>query len=357
MASNTSDEEVQCLASISSNGPFTCLSPGFKHDDVASPEKTATSSSSQQSLENAMNGNAVSPNKITTSTSGQLSFANGTQGSTDVSTSNNSIKSLSRHSSSILNPTSKPFIPMGLNHSPTHCPGPPKRFHHDTSEFRGLQVSAGYKGSKPRHRTPVGDRQHAYSTSLWITALPPTFTYADLLGAMRKTGKILATAIKKPNKRYGTSAAKVTFFDLKGRDLFLARVHAGKFTFGNYIPFVRPNWYKAETQPYKPWSRVLIIKGPEEVVNRELLDTFFRKVCAYDTEYVKNLPDNKGGMRLEWAFGSFICQSLRLYGAIKDRQRAAASSEDVGWRSVEVRYGRDPCEVAEDKEITRIAGY
>ncbi|KAI1332665.1 hypothetical protein F5Y16DRAFT_122337 [Xylariaceae sp. FL0255] len=180
-----------------------------------------------------------------------------------------------------------------------------------------------------------------FSTSVWITNLPPDVTYPDLFAALINTGKIFALVIHQPetmtthanitvaktkrtaftaatnpnwrvhadtaddpstaqasesNRQIGTPrlpkstcAAKIVFWSTVGRVNLLARAHAGGFTVGNYVPDVRDNRELTSPQPNSTCSRVLIIKGPETIVNEDHLRRFFEQFCYFDLECIRLL--------------------------------------------------------------------
>ncbi|KAI0965472.1 hypothetical protein F4678DRAFT_333362 [Xylaria arbuscula] len=177
------------------------------------------------------------------------------------------------------------------------------------------------------------------NTSVWITNLPPTCTYANLLGQLRDIGKICATVINPPQQNHTTSAAKIVFFDVEGKNRLLASASEGSFIVDNLLPCVVPNRILTEARPVGPQSRVLIITGPRDVVNLHYLCQLFERFCAFDLEYVRTVQHVDGTATMDWAFGSYRCQAERVYGEMM-RLKCVSPMFAV----VEVRWGRDPCD-------------
>ncbi|KAK5632260.1 hypothetical protein RRF57_007974 [Xylaria bambusicola] len=185
------------------------------------------------------------------------------------------------------------------------------------------------------------------NTSVWITNLPPTCTYAELLLSVRRagpTGKIFATVINPPQANHTTSAAKIVFFSVEGKTRLLSYAASGAFSVGAFLPNVIPNRIRTPARMPGPESRVLFISGPSRVVNRDSLCAEFQKFCAFDLEYVKRvgLSCDPGRASMEWAFGSYRCQAERVYNAIQ-RKKAEFQGLRHDFEDVEIRWGHDPC--------------
>ncbi|KAI0474452.1 hypothetical protein F4859DRAFT_514984 [Xylaria cf. heliscus] len=205
-------------------------------------------------------------------------------------------------------------------------------------------ISHNYQGNRFALRNQSANIAPELSTSVWITNLPPNCNYAQLLGMMRHTGKIYATVINPPQGHFMTSAAKIVFFDIGGRQRFEARANTGQFVVGSYVPRVRPNRILTAAQPSGVESRVLHITGPERIVNEKVLCDYFRRWCAFDLEYVKSFPTGGGRVTMAWAFGSYRCQAERVFTTIRDNKlvNMRLGRTDI-WDSVDVMYGIDPC--------------
>ncbi|KAI1303508.1 hypothetical protein F5Y03DRAFT_187288 [Xylaria venustula] len=189
-----------------------------------------------------------------------------------------------------------------------------------------------------------GNHQSAFippenNTSVWITNLPPTCNYTVLLGQLRDIGKVCATVINPPQQNHTTSAAKIVFFDVEGKNRLLASAFNGSFMVDNRLPCVVPNRILTEARPVGPQSRVLIITGPTTVVNLPFLCQLFQQFCMFDLEYVKELQHGDGTATMDWAFGSYRCQAERVY-----REILRLKCVSLVFTDVEVCWGRDPCD-------------
>ncbi|KAI1429222.1 hypothetical protein F5Y12DRAFT_798542 [Xylaria sp. FL1777] len=203
------------------------------------------------------------------------------------------------------------------------------------------KISLTYQGNHVAARNQSADIPAELSTSVWITNLPPICTYADLLGRLTNTGKVCATVISAPQGNHTTSAAKVVFFDVEGKNRLLARASEGQFTVGSFLPYVMPNRYLTAARPAGPQSRVLLITGPTALVSQDFLCKRFRDLCAFELEYVREVQRGDGVVTMEWAFGSYRCQAERVYDTI---QRYRLHNVPHVLARVQVRWGRDPCD-------------
>ncbi|KAI8948466.1 hypothetical protein F4801DRAFT_581443 [Xylaria longipes] len=203
-------------------------------------------------------------------------------------------------------------------------------------------ISKNYQGNHFAQRNQSANIAPDQSTSVWITNLPPDCNYRDLLGVVRDTGKVYATVINPPQNNFTTSAAKIVFFDVQGRRRFEARANAGHFAVGPYVPRVRPNRILTAAQPAGRMSRILHITGPANIVNKDVLCQYFQKRCSFDLEYTRRSLLEDGNATMEWAFGSYRCQAERVFNAIRD-SHTQVEGRNI-WNSVNVWYGRDPCD-------------
>ena len=207
--------------------------------------------------------------------------------------------------------------------------------------------SPQYPGNYLSVHDPAADIPPEQSTSVWITNLPPTCTYTDLLGSVRAaghTGKIFATVINPPQELHTTSAAKIVFFEVAAKTRLLEYAARGSFVVGDYQPRVIPNRILTAARAPSSESRVLIVSGPVGVVNTGSLIEFFQTCCAFDLEYVEEWTSvDPGRITIEWAFGSYRCQAERVYRAIENARSYVGDVPNV-FADVEVRWGRDPCD-------------
>ncbi|KAI1756422.1 hypothetical protein F4782DRAFT_550233 [Xylaria castorea] len=236
-----------------------------------------------------------------------------------------------------------PSIPLGYQYQ--YAPTPNRA--PSTIAFQAQQISKNYRGNHLAERNQSANIPLEQSTSVWITNLPPDCNYATLLGVVRDTGKVYATVINPPKHEIMTSAAKIVFFDVEGRQRFEARANAGQFAVGAYVPRVQPNRILTEARPPGPESRILFITGPARADIQEVLCNYFQRWCAFDLEYVQHLPlgDGDGNVTMVWAFGSYRCQAERIFTTIREIKACNLHSpiRDF-WDSIAVCYGRDPCD-------------
>ncbi|KAI0165219.1 hypothetical protein GGR52DRAFT_585221 [Hypoxylon sp. FL1284] len=274
------------------------------------------------------------------------------------------------------------------------------------AQLAATGASPFYRGNPFLEANQSADVAEAFNTSLWLTNLPPTCTHRELLGAIRRCGKVFATVINPPEEdasllppppgvqqgnvspsisssssstgpfgpagaapprrlAHTTSASKLVFFDRRGVDRLLAQARAGLFVVGGYVPRVRPNRIRSAPRDPGPQCRVLHIEGPAAVVNEAFLHAFFRAKFNYELESVVTLgtfggssngvdvdgegrdPDDGVVVRQEWRFGSFRCQAESARQSIA-REKDRRDVEDLDahrrlWGQVMVHYGVDPC--------------
>ncbi|GAW21027.1 hypothetical protein ANO14919_105400 [Xylariales sp. No.14919] len=211
-------------------------------------------------------------------------------------------------------------------------------------------ISPRYQGNRFAAQNQCADIPEELNTSVWITNLPPTCTHADLLGSLPDVrSKIYATVINQPQDGHTTSAAKIVFFDVEGKNRLLACARTGIFSVDGLLPHVIPNRIRTAAQPLGPQCRVLIIRGPAALVNSTVLYDLFSTICVFELQYVKILKEESGRgdvtmLTMEWAFGSYRCQAERVHTAIQLKCGEAAGNPLNFWRLVSVFWGRDPCD-------------
>ncbi|KAI0139415.1 hypothetical protein F4776DRAFT_616075 [Hypoxylon sp. NC0597] len=120
------------------------------------------------------------------------------------------------------------------------------------------------------------------NTSLWIVGLPPTLTYPQLLGSIRRCGKVKATCINFANQYHPTSAAKVVFFTHDAAVRLMNQ--ASGLVIDGYRPLIRWNRIRTAESDEKLGSRVIRITGPRQLVSLENLQIFFLSRFDYDLD-------------------------------------------------------------------------
>jgi hypothetical protein len=194
--------------------------------------------------------------------------------------------------------------------------------------------------------------------ALWLTNLPPTITYTQLLASIRHCGRIWCTYINEPNHReHVTAAAKVVFFSPRAATAYfnMSRADIPGYSAFRINPFVIQGYqvkvaHNRIKYPEKPCaqgeSRVLIVTGHPRFVNGSSLYAFFHKRFIFQIDRVRELVQTVNRAVVEFSFGSYRCQAqMGVMALEKDRP--------AGFEKVE--YGEDPCEVGETYSSYKIA--
>jgi hypothetical protein len=208
-------------------------------------------------------------------------------------------------------------------------------------------MSPNYRGNRTALQNYSANIPEELSTSVWITNLPPTCDYHQLFSMIRDTGRVFAAVINQPTGQHTTTAAKVIYFELEGRQRLQERARAGQFIVDNYVPTVVANRIRTAAQVPGDRSRVLVITGPQEIVNQNFLLAHFCQICTFDLEYIKTTPLQDGLRTMEWAFSSYRCQTERIYPALirfREEYELAHLLHKLQPPFFEVKWGRDPCD-------------
>ncbi|KAI2471608.1 hypothetical protein F4781DRAFT_440225 [Annulohypoxylon bovei var. microspora] len=215
-------------------------------------------------------------------------------------------------------------------------------------------ISANYGGNIFLESNQSANIPEEFSTSLWLTNLPPDCTHQMLLSTIRRCGKIYASVINPPVHSTGrsaqgaphwTAASKLVFFDRAGLDKLMAKSQAGDFSVGGYVPRLRMNRIKSAPRPAGPHCRVLHIEGPSCLVNEGYLGKFFQTKFKYELEIILTLGSHGSHTRQEWRFGSYRCQAESARQAI-NREKLRLNMDEAEqrlWSQVSVHFGVDPC--------------
>lgn len=202
--------------------------------------------------------------------------------------------------------------------------------------------SQNYRGDISVERNRSANIPDDMNCAVFITGLPPTIDVASLLGASRNTGRVFATVINTPmaDAYRPTCAAKVVFFDRVGAERFYHQ-HGPGMRIPGYPNYVgRVVWNRVRSAPFEGpsyHSRVLVITGPLQFVNPDSLTVYFRSKFIFDIDGIFDRGMTQDGRRIvEYRFGSYRCQA--------ESAKMALSREWVA-NGVEVKFGRDPCDV------------
>lgn len=247
--------------------------------------------------------------------------------------------------------------------------------------------SPNYQGDTSLANNRSANIPESESCSLFILGLPPTLTTTQLLGAIRNAGRVWASHINlpEPSRGHTTCAAKVIFFERAAAQRFYAahQPHNGGFVTdpSSGLPPARVLWNRirsaevgggpassssssssSSTTPATAAaasaaasaaaagfsggpgsggnkSRVLLIYGPQPLVNEPSLTAYFASKMEFQIDRAFELAscvDPATGQLMvlfEYRFGSFRCQAeaakMSLSREFKDE--------------IKVWYGDDPC--------------
>ncbi|KXH62235.1 hypothetical protein CNYM01_06959 [Colletotrichum nymphaeae SA-01] len=206
-------------------------------------------------------------------------------------------------------------------------------------EFYNLPSNyAGDPTNLRNQSAPVKDEEN---TALFITGLPANCTHTMLLKAVAccaPVGKVYATVINAPDPAAGKlyAAAKMVFFNRSGAENCFRAIKERRLIVGGRRPRVVWNRIKSAGQPDTSNSRVVLIRGPSELVRRDELERWFSKKFSYQTEdvLVREVPQ-AGVTVLEWRFGSFRAQA--------EAATMFMSENKLDGTKLEWRWGLDPC--------------
>ncbi|KAG7048799.1 f-box domain-containing protein [Colletotrichum scovillei] len=206
-------------------------------------------------------------------------------------------------------------------------------------EFYNLPTNyAGDPLNLRNQSAPVKDNEN---TALFITGLPADCNHTMLLKAVAgcaPVGKVYATVINAPKLIEGQlfTAAKLVFFNRTGAENCFKAIKQKRLIVGGCRPRVVWNRIKSAAQPNTSRSRVILIRGPSELVRRDVLDRWFSKKFSYQTEdvLVRRVPQ-AGVTVLEWRFGSFRAQA--------EAATMYMSENELEGTKLEWRWEVDPC--------------
>ncbi|CAH0054337.1 unnamed protein product [Clonostachys solani] len=202
------------------------------------------------------------------------------------------------------------------------------------------RFSKRYLGKHTEKNASQDHLENHESCSLWLRNLPPNITYAELLDTISGIGRVWATYINRPDARHDTAAAKVIFFNPEAAAKYLEHIESTNLQIRGFPVAAEYNRVKIPRQlsggPQA--SRVLIIIGHSDFVNKESLIRFFHDLIQFHNDRV--IERFRVGTRavIEFRFGSYRAQSSSAKLALEKNQPGGLEC---------VRYGQDPCEVGE----------
>lgn len=241
----------------------------------------------------------------------------------------------------------EPFKPMESKIDPEKSKRPLTEADKMYRDLKG--ISHAYQGDSTNPANESADVPDSENCSVWITNLPPSCTYRDLLGAIaaHHPGKVYASYISPPSAQgpdhlpsRGHSAAKVVFYWAFSAQQLIYIANNNGFWVRGFPARVVPNRIRAAPQPFdNTTTRCLDIEGPADEVNRPYLDSVWNDFFSFDTENVAVVREYIGVTgfpmrRLIYRFGSHRAQAV-----------AAMHYMHSYMPHVAVTYAADPCDV------------
>ncbi|OTB08225.1 hypothetical protein M426DRAFT_8033 [Hypoxylon sp. CI-4A] len=210
-----------------------------------------------------------------------------------------------------------------------------------------------YRGDlkNPKNRSEnIPDEKN---TSLFLYNLPPRCTTAQLLASLQGVGKIYFSSINPPSGKFHTSAAKVTFWDRQGADNLLSLISKGQFFVGGFRAKACMNRIRVSAQEESLCSRVILIRGPSNVVSMANLHRFFAIRFYYELESYFETWNWDGTTSIEIRFSSYRAQASCAWRLLFELQKGIVSYDITPKVTLEelrlfshmyIEWGRDPCE-------------
>ncbi|KAI2606120.1 uncharacterized protein GGS25DRAFT_523786 [Hypoxylon fragiforme] len=202
---------------------------------------------------------------------------------------------------------------------------------------RRQQQHSNYRGDLNLRANSGDDVPESENTNLWITNLPNSITHRRFLSAIHNVGRVRSLVIHNSGSRRGTAAAALSFFRRPASELFKSQCDRRLIQFDGRVPRVVWNRHKVEQTNEGVLSRVLLIAGDPEIVNRRCLDEFFATRFTYDIDRIipHGTVETETGpvARFEYRFGSWRGQAVLGFYAIQNELYGRVLTE----------YGMDPC--------------
>ena len=202
-------------------------------------------------------------------------------------------------------------------------------------------VSPNYRGDPDLATNRPANIPDTENCSLWLEGLPPNVTTWELLAAIRDVGRVWQSHIVRPTGGHANAAAKVTFFTASAARTLIEGVGGQgpqRLAVGGTIATVVYNRQRVAEQTLPDnHTRVLLISGPPNIVNTDVLTAFFGSLFVYQLDEIIHVVPGRAISVLEWRFGSYRCQAQAAWEAIRRNPVFAA-------RGVVVNFDRDPCD-------------
>ncbi|TGJ86709.1 hypothetical protein E0Z10_g2043 [Xylaria hypoxylon] len=181
------------------------------------------------------------------------------------------------------------------------------------------------------------------NTCVWITELPPNCTLKNLFHALAGCGKIFSAIVSGIDRSHKHVVATVAFWNLGGVKRLMERVKEGLFIVKGRKPTVTMNRITGRSQEKSDKSRVVVIGGPNSIVNRTYMEACVFEL-SNEVEDVITL-DYDDWRSLEYRFAS-VGQAEKAMKAIRwfKRRPDVSLAEQNSRESVQIRFEIDPCE-------------
>jgi len=198
-------------------------------------------------------------------------------------------------------------------------------------------TSKGYKGVWNLDRNVSADVPNSQNCSTYLTGLPPTLGYYDLLRCLR-FGKVVQTHISPPGASHRNSAAKVVFSNRTDAERLQAAVRDGTFSWpGSRVNFMWNRVKVAAQDASEPCSRAIRVTGPPQYVNELDLCAFMWSQFYFDLEEIVTIEHESNETTLEIRFGSLWFQSENAFHNLR--------STHAQRQYLSVEWARDPCDI------------
>jgi hypothetical protein len=202
------------------------------------------------------------------------------------------------------------------------------------SAHSSANSNTGYQGdlSSNSYLVQLPNLPDEENCALFVTNIPPRVTHPDMFDRIH-VGPVFALHISPADATHSMQAAKLVFMDPEATHQMM---RATVWMRGRRLDF-RYNRYGYRKND-RNYTRVLIVEGPEAIMNLASWDRYFRfySELVYD-RVIKVYCATPGNKAYEFRFARIDGQAETCFLAI----RAEPSFQGI----ITFRYGRDPCGV------------
>jgi hypothetical protein len=189
----------------------------------------------------------------------------------------------------------------------------------------------GHKTKQERGRLP-----DSLNCKLWLSGLHPATTVEELFSVIH-TGAVYSLNLTPAQKGYPTAAASLSFMKKTGTERFLEQVNSPN---GIWLRGMRIkagyNRHGEAQQSNLRRSRVLLIRGPAQVMTRELWMEAFNRAITYRLSHVVERAMPNGRVEMEFGFARVDGQAASA--------KLAIEAQAMFHGLYEVVFGADPCD-------------